>query len=67
MKNGTIKEGTVLVAEYGCDFPDRTTKGKEYKVTKVDDYEGLGQRFFRIVNDEGKDVLPISTRFRIKS
>ncbi len=61
MINGDINVGDVVKAKAFCGFPDGTTKGSRYKVTRVE--RAYKQRLFFIINDEGKEVLPVSTVF----
>lgn len=62
MKNDEINVGDRLIAKAYCGFPDGTTEGNEYVVSQVRD--GFNQRLFFIINDKGKEVLPISTTFK---
>jgi len=59
-----MKVGTKLKAKNYCGYPDMTTKGKIYEVVEV---YGSGGIFFKIVNDEGNKILPISTTFEVIS
>lgn len=63
MKNSNILVGSKLIASSYCGFPDGTTKNKEYIVTKTEEIHG--QRVFFILNDDGKETLPISTQFKL--
>ncbi|SPT82982.1 Uncharacterised protein [Niallia circulans] len=65
MKNGDIKVGDKLIAVAWCGFPDGTTKGKTYTVTQV--HPSHSQLIFKIINDDGREVFPISTTFRKES
>ena len=60
-----LKVGDVLKAQYYC-FPDHTTPGKEYVVTKVEEVlEGVcGVEMFWIIDDLGQECMPISTLFQ---
>lgn len=60
-----MKVGDILIAEHYCGFPDNTTKGKEYQVTKVKEMFD-GRIMFWIINDDGKESFPISTTFKRK-
>lgn len=62
VKNEDIKVGDKLIAVAGCGFPDGTTKGKTYTVTQV--HPSHSQLIFKIINDDGREVLPISTTFK---
>lgn len=53
-----MKERTKLIALWDEKYVDHVTEGKEYEVTKITD---IG---FYIINDEGKEVFPISSRFK---
>lgn len=64
MKNSDINVGDTLIANAYCGFPDGTTKGNEYIVSRISN--GHDQRLFWITNDENKEVLPISTKFTKK-
>lgn len=58
-----IKVGDILVAESYCGFPDSTTKGKEYVVSKVEVLTD-GRIMFWIIGDDGKEHFPVSTKFK---
>jgi hypothetical protein len=62
MKNGDVKVGDKMKAISYCGFPDGTTEGNLYTVSRMS--QTYDQRLFFIINDEGKEVLPISTSFR---
>jgi hypothetical protein len=62
MKNNGIKVGDKLIAVKFCGFPDGTTEGKVYTVTRIE--SGWNQKLFFIKNDEDREVLPISTVFK---
>ncbi|MGG0308402.1 hypothetical protein ABEY43_06690 [Priestia megaterium] len=53
-----MKKGNRLIALWNEKFIDKTTKGKEYIIEEV---SNIG---FWIINDEGKKVFPVSTRFK---
>jgi hypothetical protein len=53
-----MEDGTKLIALWDEKYVDHVTEGKEYKVTKIND---IG---FWIINDEGKEVFPVSSRFK---
>ena len=55
-----LNKGDVLIAMYSRKFPDFVTEGREYKVTAI-----WGDSF-RIVNDQGFDIMPIEAIFRRK-
>lgn len=54
-----LKVGDILIAT-NSDKYDRTTRGQEYEVEKV---QGVG---FFIRDDSGTVIFPISTTFRRK-
>ena len=60
-----LKVGEILIAEAFCGFPDSTTQGKEYIVSKVD-RNRYGNVEFKIIDDNGIERFPISTRFKKK-
>ncbi|WP_102271338.1 hypothetical protein [Cytobacillus massiliigabonensis] len=62
MKNGDISVGTKLKAKSYCGFPDGTTTGKVYEVVRTEQ-SAFNQRLFFIINDNGREVMPISTIF----
>ena len=58
----TMKVGDKLIAEsYAGKFPDGTTEGKMYTVSKVEEFSD--RVMFYIINDEGKVTFPVSTVF----
>lgn len=60
-----LKVGDILIAKNGSEFPDKTTKGKEYPV--VETYERWdGATVFHIESDDGVVRMPISTIFEKK-
>lgn len=61
----TLKQGDVLIATHSRGMPDNVTAGREYRVTHVWQHEH-GRSVFRIVNDEGIDVMPIESSFKLK-
>lgn len=60
LKNIEVED--ILIAESYCGFPDNTTKGKEYVVTKTELISN-GRMQFWIIDDNGQERLPISTTF----
>lgn len=58
-----MNTGDILIAESYCGFPDNTTKGKEYIISKVERHFG-GRVMFWIIDDNGVERLPISTTFK---
>ncbi|MCA1064713.1 hypothetical protein QTG56_24185 (plasmid) [Rossellomorea sp. AcN35-11] len=60
-----MKIGDILIAEHYCGFPDNTTKGKEYDVSKVENHFD-GRVMFWIIDDIGEERFPISTTFKRK-
>lgn len=59
-----LKVGDILIAEKYCGFPDHTTLGKEYAVSKVQEVEG--REMFWIMGDNGEESFPVSTSFKRK-
>lgn len=53
-----LRIGDKLQAINGDTIVDHTTKGKIYEITDT------FQQFFKIKNDKGDNVLPISTKFK---
>jgi hypothetical protein len=49
---------TKLIALWDEKYVDHVTEGKIYEISKITD---IG---FWIINDEGKEVFPISSRFK---
>lgn len=60
-----LKAGDILIAEHYCGFPDETTKGNEYEVSRTEEMSD-GRIMFYIIADDGKERLPISTTFKRK-
>lgn len=60
-----LKVGDVLIAEHYCGFPDHTTQGREYVVTRVNE-SWDGRVMFHIIADDAQERFPISTSFRRK-
>lgn len=61
-----LKAGDILIAEHYCGFPDYTTEGKEYVVSKATEMFD-GRIMFRIIADDGKERMPVSTTFKRKN
>jgi hypothetical protein len=53
-----MSTGTKLISLWNENYVDHVTEGKVYEVSKVTD---IG---FWIINDKGKEVFPISSRFK---
>jgi hypothetical protein len=53
-----METGIKLIALWDENFIDHVTAGNTYEVTKITD---IG---FYIINDQGKEVFPISSRFK---
>ena len=62
MKNGDVKVGDKMRAINYCGFPDGTTEGELYTVSRIS--QAYGQRLFFIINDDGKEGVAISTTFK---
>jgi len=60
-----LKAGDILIAKHYCGFPDETTEGKEYEVSRAEEMSD-GRIMFYIIADDGKERLPISTTFKRK-
>lgn len=59
-----LKAGDVVVADKFCGFPDNTTKGKEYTISKVEHFSD--RTMFWIIDDNGEERFPVSTAFKMK-
>lgn len=63
-KDFYIKAGDILIADKYCGFPDSTTQGKEYMVSRVEEF--ADKTIFWIIDDNGEERLPVSTTFKRK-
>jgi hypothetical protein len=59
-----VKIGDKLEAKWSESLADHVTKGEVYEVVEVIEINSRSS-YFKIINDKGKKVMPISTSFRI--
>lgn len=57
-----MKVGDKLKAQWSENISDHVTKGKLYEVSEVTT-SAYGRAFFKIINDKGESVMPVSVTF----